>query len=104
MPDKATNMDVEILDVQAVNKKENRSFTAKRIKVHPKRVYGSFRAFKWGMMAFTLGIYYLTPWLRWDRGASAPDQAVLIDIPGGGSISSLSKSGPRKFTTSRDYW
>ncbi|MBT3910133.1 MAG: cytochrome c oxidase accessory protein CcoG [Rhodospirillaceae bacterium] len=82
MPDKATSMDVEILDVQAVNKKENRSFTAKRIKVHPKRVYGSFRAFKWGMMAFTLGIYYLTPWLRWDRGAGAPDQAVLIDIPG----------------------
>ncbi|HUE45335.1 MAG TPA: cytochrome c oxidase accessory protein CcoG, partial [Aestuariivirgaceae bacterium] len=23
---------------------------------------------------------YLTPWLRWDRGAHAPDQAVLVDI------------------------
>ena len=31
-------------------------------------------------MAVTLGIYYLTPWLRWDRGAYAPDQAVLVDI------------------------
>ena len=32
-------------------------------------------------MAVTLGIYYLTPWLRWDRGPGAPDQAVLIDLP-----------------------
>jgi cytochrome c oxidase accessory protein FixG len=82
MVGKVANGDVETLDVQAVNKKENRSFTAERIKVHPKRVYGNFRSFKWAMMVFTLGIYYITPWLRWDRGAGAPDQAVLIDIPG----------------------
>jgi cytochrome c oxidase accessory protein FixG len=31
-------------------------------------------------MAVTLGIYYLTPWLRWDRGPSLPDQAVLLDL------------------------
>ncbi len=31
-------------------------------------------------MAVTLSIYYLTPWIRWDRGAHAPDQAVLIDM------------------------
>ena len=31
-------------------------------------------------MAVTLGIYYVTPWLRWDRGPFAPDQAVLIDL------------------------
>ncbi|OWK18920.1 hypothetical protein AJ88_46460 [Mesorhizobium amorphae CCBAU 01583] len=31
-------------------------------------------------MAITLGIYYLTPWLRWDRGPFAPDQAVLLDL------------------------
>nr|WP_279391701.1 cytochrome c oxidase accessory protein CcoG [Shimia aestuarii] len=35
---------------------------------------------KWYLMAFTLGIYYLTPWIRWDRGPSLPDQAVLIDL------------------------
>ena len=28
----------------------------------------------------TLGIYYLTPWIRWDRGPTLPDQAVLIDM------------------------
>ncbi len=31
-------------------------------------------------MLFTLGIYYLTPWIRWDRGPNLPDQAVLIDL------------------------
>ncbi len=31
-------------------------------------------------MALTLGIYYATPWLRWDRGPYAPDQAVLVDL------------------------
>ena len=29
----------------------------------------------------TLGIYYLLPFVRWDRGPNAPDQAVLIDLP-----------------------
>ncbi|MEL6738806.1 MAG: cytochrome c oxidase accessory protein CcoG, partial [Pseudomonadota bacterium] len=28
----------------------------------------------------TLAIYYVTPWLRWDRGPFAPDQAVLVDL------------------------
>jgi cytochrome c oxidase accessory protein FixG len=27
-----------------------------------------------------LAVYYVTPWLRWDRGPYAPDQAVLIDM------------------------
>ncbi|MEO9897220.1 MAG: cytochrome c oxidase accessory protein CcoG [Paracoccaceae bacterium] len=48
--------------------------------VFPRKVKGFFRTFKWWIMAVTLGIYYLTPWLRWDRGPSLPDQAVLIDM------------------------
>ena len=31
-------------------------------------------------MAVTLAIYYVTPWLSWDRGPFAPDQAVLINL------------------------
>jgi len=27
-----------------------------------------------------LAIYYGTPWIRWDRGPNAPDQAVLVDL------------------------
>jgi cytochrome c oxidase accessory protein FixG len=48
--------------------------------VHPRRIDGPFRRFKWLIMAVTLGIYYGTPWLRWDRGPYAPDQAVLVDV------------------------
>lgn len=73
--------EVERIDAQAVNSPEKRSaLYASRVKIFPKRVNGEFRRFKWIIMFITLGIYYITPWLRWDRGAYAPDQAVLIDI------------------------
>jgi cytochrome c oxidase accessory protein FixG len=55
---------------------------AAREPVFPRRVRGNFRALKWWIMAITLGIYYLTPWIRWDRGPNLPDQAVLIDMAG----------------------
>ena len=64
----------------SINRKETRSLYKKRVKVHPKRVDGTFRALKWWIMVVTLGIYYVTPWIRWDRGPGAPDQAVLIDF------------------------
>ncbi|MCC9624603.1 cytochrome c oxidase accessory protein CcoG [Thalassospira sp. MA62] len=51
-----------------------------REKVHPKRVSGRFRNLKWYALIALLGIYWVVPWLRWDRGPSAPDQAVLIDM------------------------
>ncbi|MBX9796703.1 cytochrome c oxidase accessory protein CcoG [Sphingomonas sp.] len=54
-------------------------FTARR-KVFPKAVHGPFRRLKWVIMAATLAVYYITPWLRWDRGPYAPDQAALVDI------------------------
>ena len=53
---------------------------AKREPVYPKAVDGRFRRFKWAVMILTLGIYYITPWLRWDRGPYAPNQAVLVDL------------------------
>lgn len=52
----------------------------KRKGVYPKAVDGTFRRLKWLIMAVTLGIYYITPWIRWDRGPYAPDQAVLVDL------------------------
>lgn len=57
----------------------SRLFEARR-KVLPKAVEGPFRRFKWLVMAATLLVYYVTPWLRWDRGPYAPDQAVLVDL------------------------
>src|SRR5947199_159843 len=50
-------------------------------KVYPQRVSGTFRRIKWGLMAFCLGVYYLLPFVRWNRGLGAPDQAVLVDLP-----------------------
>jgi len=59
----------------------NESLYAPRVKIYPKRAHGRFRTVKWIVMAVTLGIYYLVPWIRWDRGPYLPDQAVLIDFP-----------------------
>ena len=53
---------------------------APREPIFPRRVTGTFRRLKWWVMAITLGIYYLTPWIRWDRGPNLPDQAVLVDM------------------------
>ncbi len=48
--------------------------------VFPKAVSGFFRRLKWWIMIITLLIYYVTPWLRWERGPHLPDQAVLVDL------------------------
>ncbi len=53
---------------------------AAREPVFPRRVKGHFRTLKWWLLAMMLGIYYLLPWIRWDRGADLPDQAVLLDL------------------------
>jgi cytochrome c oxidase accessory protein FixG len=58
------------------------SLYAGREPIFPRRVSGKFRNLKWIIMIVTLGIYYVTPWIRWDRGPQLPDQAVLIDLAG----------------------
>jgi cytochrome c oxidase accessory protein FixG len=77
---KAATIGIETFDAEAVNKKENRSLYEARKKIHPKRASGKFRNFKWYIMMVALGIYYITPWIRWDRGEELPDQAVLLDM------------------------
>ncbi|MCY4240154.1 MAG: cytochrome c oxidase accessory protein CcoG [Rhodobacter sp.] len=58
------------------------SLYAAREPVFPRRVRGRFRTLKWAIMAVTLGIYYVSPWIRWDRGSQLPDQAILADLAG----------------------
>lgn len=60
---------------------ENQPLYAARKKIHPKAVFGYFRKLKWAALAVLLAIYYIAPWLRWDRGPNAPDQAFLVDMP-----------------------
>jgi cytochrome c oxidase accessory protein FixG len=54
---------------------------APRRNIYPQSVHGTFRNIKWAVLAVTLSIYYLLPFVRWDRGPNAPSQAVLIDFP-----------------------
>ncbi|GAA6202003.1 cytochrome c oxidase accessory protein CcoG [Aquicoccus sp. SU-CL01552] len=56
------------------------SLYAAREPIYPRRVSGKFRSMKWVLLTLMLGLYYITPWIRWDRGPSLPDQAVLLDL------------------------
>ena len=49
-------------------------------KVYPQSVSGSFRRAKWVILVLCLGVYYLLPFVRWERGPHLPNQAVLADI------------------------
>ena len=68
------------IDVDAVSSKAARGYYAARQPIYPKRAKGTFRSVKWAVMVVTLGIYYLLPWVRWDRGPGLPDQAFLLDF------------------------
>lgn len=72
--------EVERADVEAVNGSDDAPLYEKRKKIFPKRAYGNFRTFKWIVMLIALSVYYISPWLRWDRGEGVPDQAILIDV------------------------
>jgi cytochrome c oxidase accessory protein FixG len=49
-------------------------------KVYPRSVSGFYRQVKWAVLIVALAVYYLLPFVRWDRGANAPSQAVLVDL------------------------
>jgi cytochrome c oxidase accessory protein FixG len=54
---------------------------AARKKVYPQAVHGRFRRIKWTLLVAGLAVYYLLPFVRWDRGPGLPSQAVLLDLP-----------------------
>ncbi len=56
-------------------------FAAKK-RLYPQSVKGRFRKLKWVLNTIFLSIYLLTPFIRFDRGEGAPNQAILIDLPG----------------------
>ncbi|XBQ17064.1 MAG: cytochrome c oxidase accessory protein CcoG [Oceanicaulis sp.] len=71
---------VAVHDAEPVNSPERRELYHKREPIYPKLVHGKFRSAKWIFMILALGVYYLLPFVRWDRGPGAPDQAVLVDF------------------------
>ena len=54
-----------------------------RTPIYPKLVHGQWRRIKWILLIVMLTIYYVTPWIRWERPGALPDQAVLVDFAGG---------------------
>jgi polyferredoxin len=52
-------------------------------KVVPQSVKGRIRRLKWVILVLTLGVYYIAPFLRWDRGPGEPNQAILLDFEHG---------------------
>jgi cytochrome c oxidase accessory protein FixG len=81
-PVAARELVVEEAAVSTRVERESGPLYANRIKVYPKAVSGTFRRIKWAVLTVCLALYYVVPWLRWDRGPGAPDQAVLVDLPG----------------------
>ncbi|MGE0044649.1 MAG: cytochrome c oxidase accessory protein CcoG [Hyphomonadaceae bacterium] len=79
---KASQDEPHRIDVEAVNAKGARALYKKRQQIYPKLVQGRFRTIKWAAMIVLLAIYYVTPWIRWERAGAAPDQAVLVDFEG----------------------
>jgi len=53
-----------------------------RVEVYAKAIKGRFRTIKWWALVVLLGVYYLAPWIRWQRPGDVPDQAILVDMAG----------------------
>jgi cytochrome c oxidase accessory protein FixG len=85
-PDKIAIREAAADDAESVasvrTQREATPLYVSRIKVHPARIWGTFRQVKWAVLIFCLTVYYVMPWIRWDRGPNAPHQALLIDLPG----------------------
>lgn len=52
-----------------------------RLPVFTRSVRGAFRRFKTSVLLLAYAIFFLLPWLPWQR-LDAPSQAVLFDLPG----------------------
>ncbi len=59
-----------------------RSMFAASKKVHPRAAKGRFRKIKNWTNTVLLSLYFIAPWIRWDRGDGAADQAILLDMAG----------------------
>lgn len=54
----------------------------KRPKIYPRSIKGRFRDIKTAILGLAYAVFFLLPFVRWDRGPGFPDQAVLFDLPG----------------------
>jgi cytochrome c oxidase accessory protein FixG len=61
---------------------QGRSMFAATRKVYPRAATGHFRTLKTRVNFALLALYFIAPWIRWDRGPGAADQAILLDMSG----------------------
>ena len=55
------------------------SLYQERIEIFPRSVKGRYRSLKTGILILAYAVYFLLPWLRWDREVGS-NQAVLFDL------------------------
>ncbi len=70
------------IDKQVELHDTSKGFLAKRVAIHPRSVKGAFRNFKTVVMWLAFAVYFLLPWMPWDRHGVIPDQAILFDMVG----------------------
>ena len=74
--------DPQVKSNKETNTSDEVSLYADHRKIHPKYMPGFFRHLKnWANLGFML-IYFLTPWVRWDRGPGCRIRQSLLLISG----------------------
>ena len=58
------------------------AFSLQHIPIHPRSVKGPFRNFKTAMLLLAFAVYFVLPWVPWERHGVIPNQAVLFDMVG----------------------
>ena len=63
----------------ATSQPESPSAQQQRIPIYPRSVKGFYRRIKSSIVILAYSVYFLLPWLRWER-ENGPSQAVIFDI------------------------
>jgi len=58
------------------------TFSLQHLPIHPRSVKGTFRNFKTVILLLSFSVYFLLPWMPWERHGVIPNQAVLFDLVG----------------------
>lgn len=67
------------MSVQSLDDEAPPPLYQKRIPIYTRTVKGNFRTFKTGVLVLAYLVYFLLPWLPWER-ASGAQQAILFDM------------------------
>ena len=72
-----------VIEIDHARTRATAAGTGSSTPVVPQSVKGPIRRIKWAVLIVTLTIYYLAPFLRWERGIGEPNQAILLDFEHG---------------------